>query len=319
MKTAIALVIFAMCIAPSLSWWENGHMLVAQIAKLDLLQNNPEVYPYAEQTALLVTNYTFGLSTSFIEAAVWADDIKNIGWNFWDNWHFIDRPYDPSGLFVPTDVEDTSPWAINQTLTVLTSNVSNAANLTLEKSMMLRMMMHIIGDMHQPLHNAEYYSALYVDGDLGGNLINVTWDGEATELHAFWDSIAETLPTYTRPLNESSLQFFENYGVGLMQEFPRSAFAVELAIDDPQTWTNQVFLQAVEYAYELLPSDFILTTTYQQTTYEVCRRNIALAGYRLSDKIVEALGNQTVPAGEAEIAEGFASSGDSELFLAIIS
>jgi len=102
-----------------------------------------------------------------------------------------------------------------------------------------------------------------------------------------------------------------------MQEFPRSAFAVELAIDDPQTWTNQVFLQAVEYAYELLPSDFILTTTYQQTTYEVCRRNIALAGYRLSDKIVEALGNQTVSAGEAEIAEGFASSGDSELFLAI--
>jgi len=294
MKTSLFICFILILVSPSLAWWENGHMLVAQIAKLDLLQNNPTIYPYAEQTALLITGYTFGLSTSFIEAAVWADDVKSVGWGFWDSWHFINKPYDPSGMFTPADVEDMSPWAINQTLTVLTSNLSNAANLTLEKSIMLRMMMHIIGDMHQPLHNVEYYSAVYPDGDLGGNLINVTWDGEATELHAFWDSIAETLPTFSRPLNQSSLEFFENFGVGLMQEFPRTAFSDELAIDDPLGWTDSVYLDAVEFAYELLPSDFVLGTAYQQTTYEVCRRNIALGGYRLADKIVEALGNQTV-------------------------
>jgi len=139
------------------AWWENGHMIVANIAKLDLLANHPEVYPYAENMALLIAPFTFNLSNSFIESAVWADDIKNVGWNFWDNWHFTNRPYDPSGEYFQPDEESDSLWGINQTLTVLMSN-SSLANITMEKSMMLRLLMHIVGDMHQPLHNAEYYS-----------------------------------------------------------------------------------------------------------------------------------------------------------------
>ena len=142
---------------------------------------------------------TFNLSNTFIESAVWADDIKNLGWNFWDNWHYIDRPYNPQGIFTPLEQYETSPWAINETLDVLT-NFTSIGNITIEKSMMLRMMMHIIGDMHQPLHNAEFYSLDYINGDEGGNLINITYNGMPTELHAFWDSIAETLPTFSRVL-----------------------------------------------------------------------------------------------------------------------
>lgn len=33
----------------------------------------------------------------FVEAAVWADDIKDQAMNFWDNWHFYDLPINPSG------------------------------------------------------------------------------------------------------------------------------------------------------------------------------------------------------------------------------
>jgi len=291
-----AVYFLALFVIPGLSWWENGHMLVAQVAKLDLLQNHPEVYPYAEDTALLLAPFTFNLSTSFIESAVWPDDIKRTGWNFWDDWHFLDRPYDPSGEFSPqNDGEANSPWGINQTLTVLMDNVSYA-NITIEKSMMIRMLMHLVGDMHQPLHNTEYYSIEFPDGDQGGNLINVTlWDGEQTELHYFWDSIAEELGTYNRPLNQSSFEFFEEYGLGLMKDFPRSIFVDELNITDPVGWSWGVHLQAVEYAYNLLPSTFVITKDYQTIAYQVCRNNLALAGYRLSDMIWYALGNQIPP------------------------
>jgi hypothetical protein len=295
MKAALAICITLLLFTPTLAWWENGHMLVAQIAKLDLLENHPEIYPYAEEIALMLGPFTFSLSDTFIEAAVWPDDVKNIGWNFWDAWHFIDRPYDPEGEFMPNPTMTTatdSPFAINQSLTVLMNN-TGLVNATMEKSMMMRMLMHVVGDMHQPLHNAEYFSAAFPTGDLGGNLINITLaDGEATELHFFWDSIAEEMGTYNRPLNATSVQFFEEYGKGLMTEFPRSAFVVELNISSPANWSYAIYQQAVDYAYDLLPADHVITEEYQSVAYNVCRNNLALAGYRLSDMIVLALAGQ---------------------------
>jgi len=85
------------------------------------------------------------------------------------------------------------------------------------------------------LHNADYYSQNYTTGDMGGNLINVTNQiGNIVNLHAFWDSVAGELNvTYTRPLNESSMQWFENYSLGLMEEYPRSNFAADLNVTSP--------------------------------------------------------------------------------------
>jgi len=270
-------------------------MMTAQVAKLDLLSRHPEVYPYAEDIALLIAPFTFNLSNTFIESAVWADDIKNLGWGFWSSWHFVDRPYDPSGEFFTDSTESDSPWGINQTIDVLTSN-SSLANVTMEKSMMLRVMMHIIGDMHQPLHNNDFYSQEFPNGDYGGNLINITWDGTQTELHAFWDSVAEELDqSYSRPLNASSVAFFEQYATELMQTYPRSIFDQQLNVSDPNQWTFEVHLQAIEYAYDLLPADFTISQSYQAIAYEVCKNNLALGGYRLSDMIWQVLGNQ-IPA-----------------------
>jgi hypothetical protein len=40
---------------------------------------------------------TDGNSNSFVEAAVWADDIKETGMNYLNNWHFTDRPINKKG------------------------------------------------------------------------------------------------------------------------------------------------------------------------------------------------------------------------------
>ena len=285
---------------PSFAWWENGHILVAQIAKLDLLNHHPEVYSYAERIALYLSDYTFDMSTTFIEAAVWADDIKGTRWSFWNNWHFINHPYDPQGMFESSLKPENSSWAINQTLNVL-MNPSSFANITVEKSMMLRMMMHIIGDMHQPLHNVEYFSPKYPNGDQGGNLIQVKFKGKKQNLHAFWDSLGGELPEFTRPLNQTSLSFFEEFSLGLMSQYPRDALADYLESEDPNLWTVQAFMEAVQFAYNPISSDQNLSVEYQQAAYNISRRLITLGGYRLSDMLYRALENQIPAPGKEEL------------------
>jgi hypothetical protein len=44
-----------------------------------------------------LNDLTDGKSNSFVEAAVWADDIKETGTNFLDNWHYTDRPINNKG------------------------------------------------------------------------------------------------------------------------------------------------------------------------------------------------------------------------------
>ena len=50
-----------------------------------------------------------------------------------------------------------------------------------DKRLALRFTIHIIGDLHQPLHAGR-------PGDRGGNNVKVTWFGEQTNLHSVWDS-----------------------------------------------------------------------------------------------------------------------------------
>ena len=67
---------------------------------------------------------------------------------------------------------------------------------------MMRYLIHVIGDMHQPLHNSNFYNATYKTGDFGGNLINLIVqssniiqkiDGTKVNLHAYWDAGAFVL------------------------------------------------------------------------------------------------------------------------------
>ena len=50
-----------------------------------------------------------------------------------------------------------------------------------ERTLALRFIIHIIGDLHQPLHVGNGI-------DRGGNDVKVTWFGEQSNLHSVWDS-----------------------------------------------------------------------------------------------------------------------------------
>ena len=62
-------------------------------------------------------------------------------------------------------------------------------NETVSQSFALRLLMHYVGDVHQPLHGSSRYSSEYPTSDVGGNLFTLeNYDG-SKNLHAAWDAL----------------------------------------------------------------------------------------------------------------------------------
>ena len=286
-----SLLIFCVTLFQSQAWWETGHMLVAQIAKQELLANYPSVYSRAENITLFIKGLTKNLSDSFIEAAVWMDDIKGDPFDTFYTWHFINRPYNPLGLDVGTIDPVNSEYAVSEAIKVL-NNSKTRGETTLTKSIFLRALLHVVGDMHQPLHDASLFNLTYPKGDMGGNLEKVFVMGEnkTMPLHSFWDAVAFRVPNdMPRPLAPVNVTQLEQIAKNLTTEFPRSALQDRLSKTNVTQWSIDCYLDAVERAYKPLRTDFVLDESYQQQAYDTMRRNIALGGYRLADILYSVL------------------------------
>ena len=269
-------------------WWETGHMLVAQIAKNELLAEHPDIYERAENITLLLKGLTQNLTDTFVEAAVWLDDIKEDQWESFYSWHFVDRPVNPLGMPVVPESAINAVYAIEEASKVLT-NEKRRGTITIAKSVFMRVLLHVVGDIHQPLHCADLYNLTFPEGDEGGNKLNVTvktHNNETMPLHHYWDAIAYRLPDdLKRPLNESAKETLEAWAKKLTDEFPKDFFKEELKIKDITQWTIDSYLTAVEHAYKPLRTDFIIDKVYEEQAFYIMRRNLALAGYRLAQLI----------------------------------
>ncbi len=97
------------------------------------------------------------------------------------NWHYIDIPFSPDG----TALEPApSPNALIELRRIL-----KEANLSAYD---LPWLVHLTGDVHQPLHCISRFTKSQPKGDKGGNLVYVT---PGRNLHALWDGLAGTETT----------------------------------------------------------------------------------------------------------------------------
>ena len=100
---------------------------------------------------------------------------------------------------------------------------ANRDGISFERAWMTRYLLHVVGDIHQPLHSTNYFNETFKNGDLGGNRINVTLlNGSDFNLHSYFDSIAlEQDPDnrIQRPLNDSFRQQMEDEARELMSKY----------------------------------------------------------------------------------------------------
>ena len=124
-----------------------------------------------------------------------------------------------------------------------------------------------MGDIHQPLHSG------FAD-DRGGNSVNIEFDGEQMNLHAFWDFKLINLHTQTHAELVRLLGScpFEE------QEQAWSPYVV----DD---WTNESHALAIRAVYREGMSTtgiFPLDAAYVKDSWPVAQQQVELAANRLA-------------------------------------
>lgn len=79
------------------------------------------------------------------------------------------------------------------------------------RSYALRLLIHYLGDLHQPLHAMGRYNDDYPTGDKGGNLFPIKYHYEADELHAVWDKVLYMQHSnLARPLTQDVYDTFQS-------------------------------------------------------------------------------------------------------------
>jgi S1/P1 nuclease len=229
----------------------------------------------------------------FMIAATWSDQIKGDGVHVSDGpdngntppndgtaddnigysdramhkyWHFVDLPFSTDG----TPLEDPPvPNALTQIAAfraVLASNSPDAL-----KSYDLVWLLHLVGDVHQPLHCTARFSHSSPHGDEGGNLVTVC-SPRCGRLHAFWDG---QLGTTADP----------RVGIQVGQSLPQAnaTLAANLNVSD---WIEDGRSVARSNVYRMPvgpgAGPFNLTLQYRNAARALARQRVALAGARLA-------------------------------------
>ena len=126
------------------------------------------------------------------EYALWADDVKfRDYYRNLDEWHFYDQPIcdgiDPKKIKLVLDPKFGVVNSVIEGLKTLKFHGPYPSSFDgiFEKSFMLRFFIHLVGDMHQPLHMSTRCTPELPECDAGGN--KFTLKGTPSELHALWD------------------------------------------------------------------------------------------------------------------------------------
>ncbi|CAD8205631.1 unnamed protein product [Paramecium pentaurelia] len=275
-------------------WWEVGHMMTAQIAKNFLKDNRPDVLAWADSLVQDFNSLTDGRSNTFAEAAVWLDDIKETGTGFLNDWHYTDRPINPDGLLIKIDDQGrniNSIYAINQAVSVLTNPKTSKNRHTVFKAQMIRVLLHVIGDIHQPLHDTTFWNSSYPNGDAGGNFMKIQLsNGTLMNFHSFWDSGAVSFAPnnsfMARPLSQSDSQYLDKWSKELMTKFPKSKYS-NYDMTNPSVWTYLGFRQAQQFVYPMVATSNSYNSDYEKQAIAFCEENLSIGGYRLGAKLIE--------------------------------
>jgi len=89
------------------------------------------------------------------------------------------------------------------------------------RSFVLRMVIHYVGDIHQPLHAVAEVDHLYPEGDQGGNLHHIpdTTGSTVKDLHAVWDSVIYTNTGYeTLPMDDKTFSWYTATAARILSE-----------------------------------------------------------------------------------------------------
>ena len=188
-RAAALLILLSLAASPAFGFGGQGHRVIGALAEAQL-----------SAAARSAVHELIG-GQSLAEASTWADAMRETpddpvfwGYDHAANWHFVNIPEGqdyarsrkhPAGdafaaLLAFSAVLEGGPLPRGAIGDAVRRYLDGASREQIE-AFALRFLIHLVGDLHQPLH-------VGYEEDRGGNAIALRWFGRPTNLHRVWDS-----------------------------------------------------------------------------------------------------------------------------------
>lgn len=300
MKPVALVLLLSFCLAGvALAWDDAGHLLIAEVAYQRLGTGDRQKL----QTQL--AGLTEGAHTyNAISAACYMDDLRRDK-NLFRPWHYVAPPFTSSGKPLPAG--ENVVWALSYCVGIYKGDITDAR---IKRQQALAMIMHLAGDIHQPLHCTSHI--LNGKNDANGNAIAVTNmpDAQYSNVHAFWDSafqrawlngVVKQTYSLARPVSVTGVSVAAR-AAALISSFPPPANWNRGGFD-PARWALESHRIGYRLGYKRLPGgentpSVALGDTYVGAAHDVDCQRLVLAGYRLGALLQNLLaGNTPQPKG----------------------
>ena len=283
------------------AWDYTGHMLVDQIAYENV---SPRVRErIAKLVPLLENKYNDHKPYNFITAGAWMDDMRSSPNYAWGPLHYVDAPYTPAA----TPFIEPPPPTVLSGIADAIGVLKNTEATEQEQSVAIAMLLHFVGDVHQPLHCIDW-------NDRGGNgyfIYGIPFSDigkkSIPNLHSFWDKsfrfdvpkdhVVELYraPWPTDRPTSSEEGLVHDQAAKIIAAFPKSAVG-PLKAGDTREWAHESYTIACLFAYPVRPHPtdvevVALPLDYVHQAHEIACERIALAGYRLADLLETLIGH----------------------------
>lgn len=158
-------------------WGPTGHRVVGQIAE-----------SYLSAKAKKAIKAILG-DESVAMASTWADHVRSDpAYRSYSPWHYINLKAGLTHSEIETKLLQDTATNLYTKLNFVVNELKKKDLEADKKILYLRLLIHFVGDIHQPLHAGR-------PEDLGGNRIRVVWFGDSTNLHSMWD---DKLPEFQK-------------------------------------------------------------------------------------------------------------------------
>ena len=324
------------------AWGDVGHRAVARIAsryltpqararvvellKADIQLNRnyyvetcPDVMALGEKAVLSDSEAATFTETGLACIASWPDPPLKDQRLYTSNWHFVDIPvnmHGPNGPILTSyevardcRMDDNRGDCAILALKRLRPVLANQTELAGSRAEALKFIVHIIGDLHQPMHcvtdknNVNDVADL---GDLGGNFKKVqfnvpAWQGNTNKdqnprwhkqwnLHSVWDEglIDAYMGIQNLTVDSYVAQLLNSLSAKTPEQFTK------LQSGDLLTWIEESYSLAVKKGYKLPPKDtnyngYILQSSYYESNQPITSEQLQTGGVRLARFLNETL------------------------------
>ncbi len=243
----VGLLAFIILTSAAPTWGPTGHRTTGKIAETHLKKS----------VFKKIDKLLNGESLAFV--STYGDEIKSDKkYKQFYTWHFVNMPF---GI----QYEDSEKHPKGDLVTGITTCVDilkNKNSTTKDKIFYLKLLVHLVGDLHQPMHVGRVE-------DKGGNTIQVQWFGKGTNLHRVWDQ------DMIEQWNMSYLELANNAKDLTKEQI--EAIEKGTVVD----WVNEVH-QITEQVYASVEVGENLRYKYSYDHFDTVREQLQKGGIRLA-------------------------------------